>query len=92
MRNHTKIYFEYFGIDYDQASGSHDHIDCEMPDCRKSAVDIHHIESRGMGGSLNADRIQNLMALCRLCHEKHGDVSEMKNELIRIHDQKLSEQ
>jgi 5-methylcytosine-specific restriction endonuclease McrA len=43
-----------------------DWIPCEV--CRATAVDIHHIESRGMGGSKTADTIDNLMALCRECH------------------------
>jgi 5-methylcytosine-specific restriction endonuclease McrA len=41
-------------------------IACEV--CGATAVDIHHIESRGMGGSKHADTIENLMALCRTCH------------------------
>jgi len=43
---------------------------CEY--CGKKAVDIHHIQSRGQGGS---NDINNLIALCRKCH---NDVSVLK--------------
>ena len=43
-----------------------DWIPCEV--CGAKAVDIHHIEARGMGGSKTKDVIENLMALCRSCH------------------------
>jgi hypothetical protein len=43
MKNHTKVYLK--GLGYDTT----DWIPCEV--CGSKAVDIHHIESRGMGGS-----------------------------------------
>ena len=84
MKNHTKIYFKYFGYDI------HDFILCEIPGCGKRATDIHHIESRGMGGSNTKDFIGNLMALCRECHEKYGDKKQYKEFLTDIHNQKLN--
>jgi predicted HNH restriction endonuclease len=67
MQKHTKIYFEYF--DYTKA----DFIGCEV--CKNRAVDIHHIEQKGMGGSKSKDYIKNLIALCRNCHEKaHANI------------------
>lgn len=60
MKKHTKIYLEYFG--YDET----DFIACEM--CGAPAVDIHHLEAKGMGGSKTKDYIENLIALCRYCH------------------------
>jgi len=56
MKNHTKVYLKAFGYD------TNSWIACEV--CGGTAVDIHHIESRGMGGSKIADTIDNLMALC----------------------------
>lgn len=50
----------------------------------KKAVDIHHIEARGMGGS-NKDDIRNLMALTREEHEKYGDKKQYKEFLKKIH-------
>lgn len=51
-------------------------IPCEV--CESKAVDIHHIEARGMGGSRDKDHVQNLMALCRDCHERYGDREKYK--------------
>ena len=81
MKNHTKIYFEYFG--YDKNS----FIECEV--CGAKAVDLHHIERRGMGGSKSADRIENIMALCRKDHENFGDKKQWKEWLIKLHNIKL---
>jgi 5-methylcytosine-specific restriction endonuclease McrA len=65
LRNHTKVYMNYFGYDIS------DFIPCEV--CGQKAVDIHHIVARGIGGSKHLDTIQNLMALCRECHISKGD-------------------
>lgn len=82
MKKHTQIYLNHFNYD------TSDFIPCES--CGTKAVDIHHIESRGMGGTKNADIIDNLQALCRECHMKFGDKKEYKNWLKSIHEQKLS--
>ena len=76
MKRHTKIYFDYFG--YTIA----DFVPCEI--CNARAVDIHHIEARGMGGS-EKDSIDNLMAVCRKCHLEYGDKKEHKEFLIKTH-------
>jgi hypothetical protein len=81
MKNHTKIYFDYFG--YDKNS----FIECEI--CGAKAVDLHHIERRGMGGSKSADRIENIMALCRKHHEEFGDKKQWKEWLIKLHTIKM---
>lgn len=92
MKAHTKIYFDHFGIDYDPATGWHDHIECEVQEegCQGEAVDIMHIEPRRMGGNPNGskDRIENLMAGCRSCHEKTEGI--MIEELQRRHNLKLN--
>ena len=64
-----------------------DFIPCEV--CGSRAVDIHHIEARGMGGNKEADVIENLMALCRNCHIQYGDIKQHKEWLKRIHEKKL---
>lgn len=81
LKRHTKIYLNHFGFD------TTDFIPCEV--CRSKAVDIHHIEARGMGGSKNADTIENLMALCRKHHEMYGDKKEFKEWLKKVHQQTL---
>lgn len=81
MKKHTKLYLAYFG--YDES----DFISCEV--CGYKAVDIHHIECRGMGGSKEADKIENLQALCRECHVKYGDKKDFKEFLQDIHNSRL---
>jgi 5-methylcytosine-specific restriction endonuclease McrA len=73
VKKHTKIYLEYFNFKVS------DWIPCEL--CGSTAVDIHHIDARGMGGSISKDEITNLMALCRPCHIKYGDIKIYKEEL-----------
>jgi 5-methylcytosine-specific restriction endonuclease McrA len=80
MQKHTKIYFNHFGYDIS------DFVPCET--CGSKAVDIHHIDARGMGGSDKND-INNLMALCRECHVKYGDIKEKKEWLNKIHQSNL---
>lgn len=82
MKNHTKVYFKAFGYD------TNSWIPCEV--CRATAVDIHHIESRGMGGSKHADTIENLMALCRECHVEFGDKKHYKELLVATHAMRMS--
>ena len=68
MKHHTQIYFEYF--DYDVNSW----IACEV--CGGTSVDIHHIVPRSKFGSkrkAEQDHISNLIALCRVCHNKAHD-------------------
>lgn len=77
MKNHTKVYFEEFGYDLT------DFVPCEI--CGARAVDIHHIEARGMGGSKLKDNKENLMALCREDHIKYGDKKQFKEWLFRVH-------
>jgi len=82
MKNHTKIYLKYFGYGID------DYIACEI--CDNRAVDIHHIDARGMGGTKNKESIEEIMALCRQCHLDFGDkeqymqfLKDKHNEVIR---------
>ena len=78
MKKHTKIYLDYFEL------AISDYIPCEV--CNKPAVDIHHIEPRGMGGSKTKDTIQNLMALCRECHHEADFGTKLSKEFLgKIH-------
>lgn len=62
-------------------------IPCEL--CGKQAVDIHHIDARGMGGSKEKDNIENLQAVCRECHIEYGDKKQFKDFLKRVHNRKI---
>lgn len=77
MKKHTKIYLGHFGY------VGEDFIPCEV--CGSRAVDIHHIEARGMGGSKDSDSIGNLMGLCRECHLEYGDKKQHMGFLKRVH-------
>lgn len=79
MKNHTKIYLDFFG--YDKT----DFIPSELSGAK--AVDIHHIDCKGMGGDPNGekDNIFNLMALTREEHELYGDKKEFMMFLRTSH-------
>lgn len=81
MKKHVKVYLDYFGY------GAEDFIGCEV--CSSRAVDIHHIEARGMGGSKKADTIENVMALCRNCHVEYGDKKQYMENLKAVHLKKI---
>ena len=81
MKNHTKVYLNHFGYT------GEDFIPCET--CGARAVDIHHIEARGMGGTKKGDTIDNLMALCRYCHIVMGDTKTHMEYLKNKHKEKL---
>ena len=78
MQKHTKVYFSFFNFALE------DFVPCEV--CEARAVDIHHIERRGMGGTTKHEDIKNLMALCRHCHVKYGDIKMYKDYLVNIHN------
>jgi hypothetical protein len=83
MKIHTQIYLDYFDINEEDPF-----IPCEV--CDKRAVDIHHIEARGMGGCKKKDDIENLMALCRECHLEYGDIQELIPTLQELHQKRMN--
>jgi len=84
MKKHTKIYLTHF--DY----GEQDFIGCEA--CGSRAVDIHHIEARGLGGSKTKDFIENLAALCRSCHTKAELDKTFNAKVKELHMKHLKKQ
>ena len=81
MQKHTKIYIDYY--DYCES----DIILCEI--CDKVAVDIHHLISKGIGGSKTKDYIENLIAVCRDCHVKCHSSVEFNTKAKEIHKRNL---
>ena len=83
MVKHKKVYFEATGL------SPVEFVECEV--CGGRAVDIHHIQPRGMGGSKSRDNIENLMAVCRPCHHEADFGTKLSKEyLYEIHLQYLS--
>ena len=80
MKKHTKIYMDFHDYCKD------DFIPCEA--CGTTAVDIHHLEGRKMGGSKNKDFIENLIALCRRCHIKAETDKQFNNQLRELNKHK----
>ncbi|WP_374464163.1 HNH endonuclease [Chryseobacterium sp.] len=79
MEKHTKVYLEFFP----SHSGFYH---CEI--CYKQATEIHHIQRRSEFGSKTKhlqDQIENLIALCRTCHEKAHANIYTKEFLTEIH-------
>lgn len=83
MTKHLKVYLEGSGYKKE------DFIPCEIEGdkCSNQATEIHHIEARGMGGDPQGkkDTFENLMAVCRTCHIKYGDITKYKDMLKKIH-------
>lgn len=81
MQKHIKNYLNHHGY------SGFEFIPCEV--CGGKAVDIHHIIPRSKFGSKRKDEQDhhsNLIALCRLCHNKaHQD----KNFNNSLHDKAI---
>ena len=62
-----------------------DFMPCEITG--RKAVDIHHIDCRGMGGNPTGskDRIEELQAVTRETHLKYGDKKEFMSFLYKKH-------
>jgi 5-methylcytosine-specific restriction endonuclease McrA len=88
MRKHTKIYLEYFGYDLHNPS---QYVPCER--CTSPSTDIHHLTPRGMGGDPTGskDTIENLVALCRNCHNIVERDPEENESLRKRHLKRLGE-
>lgn len=85
MKRHTKIWMDAMGY------GEGDFMECEMQLCSAEAVDVHHIEPRGMGGDPTGKRDvpENLMGLCRHHHEEAERKVMSKEVLKYIHMKNL---
>jgi len=84
MKPWVKNYMDYYGL----IPG--DFIPCER--CGAVSVDIHHIKYRSHFGTkqqVERDKITNLIALCRKCHEDAHNEKISKEELQTIHDANL---
>ena len=80
MQKHVKLYMKHY--DY----GEQDFVPCEH--CGSKSVDIHHIDPKGMGGSKTKDYVENLIALCRKCHDMAHNEELTKGDLMLLHRRK----
>jgi hypothetical protein len=77
MPNHAKVYLQRFGYD------SMDTVISEITG--QKAVDINHLDPRGMGGSKEKDLPENLMALTRYEHDIFENYPELKEWFVKVH-------
>jgi hypothetical protein len=47
-------------------------------------IDPHHLFGRGVGGGYRLDVVINLLALCRLCHQKYHDGKIKRKWLVTL--------
>lgn len=80
MQPHVRNYLQAFGY------SGFEFIPCEV--CGAQSIDVHHVEFRSHFGSKRAaerDHIDNLIALCRTCHDAaHDETREWKDKLKEI--------
>ena len=81
MRKYAKIYLKAINED---TNDNNIFIPCEC--CNKKATEIHHIlnKSRLIEHNIlyKKDNIENIMAICRECHVKYGDVKRLHSITI----------
>ena len=75
LKEHTKILFK--GRNWEIPE------DAFCTKCNDFATDCHHYRSRKSGGNKNMDYYENLIPLCRLCHDIAG-VDKEFNHLVYI--------
>jgi hypothetical protein len=86
MKPHAKNYLTHFDL------GEQDFIYCEYHYIKYGAfiraVDLHHIVYRSQGGT---DDINNIVALCRDCHNLAHAEQIDRCELLEIHKEFLQQ-
>lgn len=86
MQIHTKLYLDYFEIQYDKITGFYDPIECtiQYDNCTQMGFEIHHIDYKRMGGSKEAEKVENYIASCRNCHDDAHDEKISKERLYGL--------
>lgn len=73
VQDHTKILFKGRGWKIPE--------DAPCTHCGDFAVDTHHYRNRGSGSSKYLDYYENLIPLCRLCHDIAGVDKEFNHKV-----------
>ena len=81
MQRHARNYYNHFEL------AEQVHVNCEI--CGRKAIDLHHIIKRNKNQS-KYDKIENIIALCRSCHEKAHANAITKSVLLYTHRQILA--
>lgn len=76
MQIYTKNYLKHFNY------CKEDFIKCEC--CNNRASEIHHILNKNRLTE-NRNRIENIMAICRECHNNYGEINYLIPLLFEIH-------
>ena len=85
MKKHTKIFMQFWNPEL-TISQTYQCFGCNSWE----GTDIHHLSSRGMGGSKNDAKnyVENLICLCRSCHIRcHSDKNY--NVQVRVNTLRL---
>ena len=80
MKAYIKTYMDFYG--YDESS----FIPCEV--CGAKTVDVHHIRPKSLE-KRSENKIENLIGLCRPCHEKAHKFHNFNEDLKLIHRKKM---
>lgn len=83
MKKHVKIYTDYFKLGIDSTAECEY---CHIQGPINNGFDIHHIFGR-IGK--NANNIENLICLCRQCHNNAHNELYSKHELLIKHQKNL---
>ena len=76
MKSYTKVYLDSLGRDETSF--------CECEICEGKATEIHHIIARSKYKD-GLNKIENLMGICRSCHNMYGDQKSYMVLLLKIH-------
>ncbi len=58
---------------------------CAMPNCENAWVDVAHIHGSGMGGRISTYSIENVVGLCRPCHDTF-DGRDLQGRQLMLRD------
>jgi len=82
MKKHTKIWLESRGHYLPNMISDDLNVLCEYCN-RRLVVDVNHIRPRGMGGRRGKDVPENLIGVCRWCHNEFEAKRISKEQMLK---------